>query len=230
MYYAKIRVHYLKTVNIKRGDKEMEIAQIEAKLRNEIGKGASNRARREGFIPAELYGKEKDNISVMVSENEMEKLINRFGENALIKVFIDNDGKKENYTVLLKEIQRHPVRGTLSHIDFHQVSMTDKINTIVPVVLVGDSPGVSEGGILQQLVRELDIRCLPTDIPGSIELDISNLNIGDSLSVSDVNISEEIEIVTDENTVIASVVAPQVVEETEAAEEAEATEEATEAE
>jgi large subunit ribosomal protein L25 len=208
----------------------MQTVKIEAKIRGKKGKGASNRARKEGYIPAIIYGKNMDNVAIAVLENEMEKILNRVGENVLFNLSIDGDA--QDYTVLIKEIQRNPVKGTLSHIDFYQVSMTDKINTLVNISLVGESIGVSKGGILQLLTRELEIRCLPADIPSSIEVDISNLEIGDALLVADIEPSDKFEIITDDNTVIVSIAAPQIEEETdeEVEESAEATEAADETE
>ncbi len=193
----------------------METVLIEAKMRKEQTKGTNNRMRGQGYVPAVLYGKEVENTSILVSEKEMDKIIAKGGENVFAKISLDKEGIIEEYNVILKEVQRHPVKGTLSHIDLYQVSMSEKLNTIVPISVVGDSIGVADGGIVQHMLREIDIRCLPGDIPASIEVDITNLNIGDSIAVADVQTSDAVEIVADPNTVIISIAAPQAEEETE---------------
>ncbi|KUO50725.1 MAG: hypothetical protein APF76_15625 [Desulfitibacter sp. BRH_c19] len=192
----------------------METVLIEAKMRSEQTKGSNNRMRGQSFVPAVLYGKEVENTSIVVSEKEMDKIIAQGGENVFARMSLDKEGSIEDYNVILKEVQRHPVKGTLSHIDFYQVSMSEKLNTVVPISLVGDCIGIAEGGMLQHMLRELDIRCLPSDIPSSIEVDISNLNIGDSILVSQIQTTEDVEIVEDPNTVIVSIASPQA-EETE---------------
>lgn len=191
----------------------METVQIEARMRNEQTKGSNNRMRGKSFIPAVLYGKEVENTSIVVSEKEMDKIIAKGGENIFAKLSLDKEGSVEEYNVILKEVQRHSVKGTLSHIDFYQVSMSEKLNTIVPISLVGESIGVAEGGMVQQMLREIDIRCLPSDIPASVEVDISNLNIGESITVADLQTSDAFEIIEDPSTVIISIASPQAEEE-----------------
>ena len=126
---------------------------------------------------------------------------------------------------MIKEIQRHPVTYDILHVDFHRVSLTEEVTTRVPVELVGESIGVKEGGILEFLLRELEIRCLPTEIPEHIAIDISHMRIGDSLRVGDLKLKEGITVLDDPETVIVLIAAPVVREEIEEVEEAEEAEE-----
>jgi large subunit ribosomal protein L25 len=116
---------------------------------------------------------------------------------------------------MLKDIQRHRIRGDVLHLDFYAVDLEQKLTATVPVLLVGESPGVKEGGILQQQTREIEVRCLPTEIPQGIELDISSLGIGDSATVADIVIPEEIEVLTPDTEVVVSILAPRLEEEVE---------------
>ncbi|WP_028306557.1 50S ribosomal protein L25/general stress protein Ctc [Desulfitibacter alkalitolerans] len=196
----------------------METVLIQAQMRNEQTKGSNSRVRREGFVPGVLYGKEVENTSILVPEKELEKIIAKSGENAFAKISLHKDNGPQEYNVILKEVQRHPFKGTLVHLDFYQVSMSEKLNTVVPISLVGESMGAAEGGIVQQQLREISVRCLPGDIPGSIEVDITNLQIGDSITAADVQTPDKVEIVEDPSTVVVSVSAPRAEEEAEEAE------------
>ncbi|MEW6623732.1 MAG: 50S ribosomal protein L25/general stress protein Ctc [Bacillota bacterium] len=197
----------------------METLQLDAKVRTGRGKGYMNRMRNQGSIPAVLYGQEVDSIPLLVLEKTVEKVITSAGENAFLQLKVETNNGSKEYNVLMREVQRHPVKKTLSHIDFYQVSMSEKLETTVPIILVGESIGIAEGGILQHRLRELAIRCLPADIPAAVEVDISNLKIGDSVSVADIPASEKVEYITDPSTVVAVVSSPRAEEEAEEAEE-----------
>ena len=191
----------------------METVLIQTQMRDERKeqtKGANNQLRKKGFVPGVLYGKEIKSIPLSVSTKEMEKIIAKKGENLFAKLSLDKGGSSEEYNVILKEVQRHPYKGTLVHLDFHQVSISEKINTIIPITLIGESKGVAMGGLIQQQLREINILCLPTDIPDVLEIDITNLKIGASITVADVQTSGTVEIVEEPSTVIASVLAPRV--------------------
>ncbi|GAW91661.1 50S ribosomal protein L25/general stress protein Ctc [Calderihabitans maritimus] len=202
----------------------MEAVQLEAKIREGKGKGFAKRLRRAKFIPAVLYGKKIGNIPIQVGERDMEKLLSDFGRSVLVKLKVNDGDQSGEYDTLIREIQRHPLRGDLLHVDFYQISLQEKLEVEVPIHLVGEAVGVSKGGILQHGISELEIRCLPTQIPEAIEVDVSNLDIGDSLSVADLKLDDDIEILSEPDSIIATVVAPRL--ETEEDKEAE---EATEA-
>ncbi|WP_366923350.1 50S ribosomal protein L25/general stress protein Ctc [Metallumcola ferriviriculae] len=187
----------------------MDVVMLDAKERAKSGKGYARRLRDKGLVPSVVYGKEIDSQTLEISAKEMEKLLSNFGDNALVKLKV---GVTE-FNTLIREVQRNPVRGDVVHVDFMQISMKDKLQTVAPIHLTGDAEGVKEGGILQHGLRELEVECLPTDIPEYIRADISELKIGDTLTVADLDVQENVEIISDPNSVVATIVAPRMEEE-----------------
>lgn len=187
----------------------MEALELQAQIREEKGKGHAARLRREGKLPCVLYGKEIETIPLTINSSDLERILKNAGPNALIKVKV---GRKE-YISLVREIQTHPVNKEYLHADLQQISLKEKLQTTVPLQIVGESPGVQEGGVLQQPVREIDVECLPTDIPDAVEVDISQLGFGESIFVGDLKAIPGVEILTDPETLIISVVAPEAEEE-----------------
>jgi len=181
---------------------------LKVRPRENKGKGYNKRLRKQGLIPAVFYGHGEEPLSLMVEEKQLRKILSI--ETGIINLdFGDGQRKK----CLLRDIQYHPVKGDLLHVDFMGVKLTEKITTKVPIHLVGTPVGVkSSGGILEQHLRELEVECFPTDIPEHIEVDVSHLNIGDSITAKDISL-EKIDIVTPEDHSIASVVPPAVVKE-----------------
>jgi large subunit ribosomal protein L25 len=197
--------------------------RIEVQIREGLGKGAARALRRQGLIPGIVYGRDFDPIPIQVDLEEIKRLLHHESlESMLIRMKLN--GREE--TVMVKEIQRHPVTYDILHVDFHKISMTEEVTTHVPIELVGESVGVKEGGILEFLLRELEIRCLPTEIPEHITVDISQMRIGDSLRVGDMDLGEKVTILDDPDTVIVLIAAPVVQEEVAEAEEIEEAEEA----
>jgi len=183
----------------------MQQLQLTAEVRHETGKGANNRLRRSGYIPAVVYGAGKENVHLKVEERLVSRLVRHGGMNRLLTLNVEGQDK----AVLVHEIQVHPVKGTLQHIDFLEVRLDEKVNVTVPVQVVGDAPGVREGGVLTQVLWELDVSCLPTEIPEAVEVDISSLEIGDTLLVKDIQAPKGIEILTDPEEAVVSITAPQ---------------------
>lgn len=201
--------------------------KIAAETRNETGKGVARRLRAAGALPAVLYGSGKEARWLQIDEHSFEQiLLHHTGESLIVDLTIDGG---DPLKVLLKEVQHHPLTGSPLHADFVEVSMTEKFTVSVPVVLVGEAPGIELGGVLDQLVRDVEIECLPTDLVEEIEVDVSGLNIGDSLQVGDIVVGPELTIVTAPDIAVATVVPPRV-EEEEAEEEGEAAEEGAEPE
>lgn len=199
----------------------MEALELEAQVREEKGKGHAAKLRREGLLPCVLYGSEIDSIPITVKTSDLDRILKEGGHNALIKVKLDN----QEYISLVREIQNHPVTKEFLHADFHRISMKEKLQTLVPLEIIGEAPGITEGGVLQHLLREVEVECLPTDIPEVVEVDISSLGFGESLTVADLDAGKGVEIITDPDTVVVSIVAPEKEEEPEEAEsEAEAQE------
>jgi large subunit ribosomal protein L25 len=169
------------------------------------------------LIPAVFYGPEVDPVHLSLEYRDLEKLIRTgAGENVIIDLAIETGESTLSHRAMLKEIQMDPVKQTVLHVDLYEISMDKKIEVEVPITLTGTAKRVSdEGGILQQVSRTLEISCLPDNIPDAFELDVTELNIGDSLHVSDLKIPSDIEVLVEDELTIATVVPPTKVEEIE---------------
>ncbi|MFP4662346.1 MAG: 50S ribosomal protein L25 [Halanaerobiales bacterium] len=191
----------------------MERYNLKAEVREATGKGVARKLRSNGLIPGVIYGKSRQPQALTVNPQDLK---HKLSGNAIFDLDIEGEGKE---TAMVKEVQKDVISGELKHIDFLHISMDEKIIVSVTVNLVGDAPGVKEGGVLQQLLREIDIECLPLDIPEEIKVDISNLDIGNSISVSDVEVGDNIDIVTPLEEVIVTLAFPAEEEEEEEEEE-----------
>jgi large subunit ribosomal protein L25 len=198
-----------------------------------VGKGAARKARAAGKVPAVLYGPEIEAQRLAVDALELwHALHTDAGTNVLINLQLDGD----TFLTMPREVQRDIVRGTLLHVDFLRIRRDVAIEVDVPIHLVGDSHGVKEGGVVEHHLWELRVECLPTDVPESVEADISDLGIGDSLHVSDIKVPGNVTVVSSPEETLVTVVPPPVLvveptpEELEAAELAAAEAEAAEGE
>lgn len=196
-------------------------AQIGATPRAATGKGPARTARREGRIPGILYGHGEESIPLSVDARDLKKLVHTISvENTIVD--LDLQGTAQPYKVLIRELQRHPFRDEFVHIDFFHVAMDEKIYVEVPIILHGTPEGVkNKGGILDHQLRELEVYCLPGNIPERIDLDVSELDIGDSIHVRDLDIPD-IEVESELDRAVVTILPPTVIEET--AEEVEARE------
>lgn len=197
---------------------------LKGERRSGVGKGVARKLRQAGHIPAVYYGRGEEPIPLRVGLKDLQDVIDRAeGSNVIVELKVDGDGAGDR-KALIREIQRDPVGGHILHLDLQHISLTEKIVVEVPIVLVGTAVGVKDGGgILEHLLREVEVECLPTDIPSKLEVDVSALNIGDSLHVSDLK-ADRVEIITEADRAIATVVPPTVLEEAKPAEEGAATE------
>jgi large subunit ribosomal protein L25 len=188
----------------------MERMSISVEKREEVGKGAARSLRRKNMIPAVLY-RAGDSLPVKFSQKDISQFINSTaGEQIMVNLQF---GDGSSRFALMKDYQTDPANGELLHADFFEVSLTEEVEVTVHVTLVGEPIGVRrDGGILQYLLREIDVECLPDKIPGHIEVDISNLEIGQSIRVGDLKLGEGITVLNEPDQVIINVVAP-VVEE-----------------
>ena len=193
----------------------MDQVILQSQSRKLTTKSELKKSRMKGYIPGVLYGKNETTMHIMINEKEFTKLITKFKENVLIKLNLDN---KEDKSVIIKEIQKNVLTHKPIHVDFYAVSLKEKIELDVPIKIIGEAPGVKNlGGILEHLLRNIRVRCLPTDIPKSIEIDVSGLNINQNIFVKDLPKSPKVEIISDPNSIIVNVVAPTKVEEAPAA-------------
>lgn len=177
-----------------------------------VGKGSARATRREGYVPAVLYGKNVEAVSVKVPSRDFARVMSA-GRNSIIKLAIAEKGGVDERTCMIKELQQDPVRGDVLHADFQQINLKDKLRTTVAIRIVGEDAIVKAGGILQHLLWEIEVECLPTDIPDHLTADVSNVPIGGHLSVKDLKAPEGVDLVTDQDAAIASVLAPKAVEE-----------------
>ena len=202
----------------------MAMQGLKGERRTGVGKGVARKLRQTGSIPAVYYGRGEEPIALTVVLKDLQEVIDRAeGSNVIVDLKVDGDGAGDK-KALIREIQRDPVGGHILHLDLQHISLTERIVVEVPVVLVGTAIGVKDGGgILEHLLREVEVECLPTDIPSKLEVDVSALNIGDSLHVSDLK-ADRVEILTEADRAIATVVPPTVLEEAKPAEEGAATE------
>lgn len=187
---------------------------IDVELREGRGKETNRRLRAAGRIPAVVYGHGIDPVALSLDPAQLDRKLraSHAGMNTLID--LTGVGALKGRTVLVKEIQREPIRGWPTHADFYAINVNETIEVEVPIHLKGDSPGVSLGGVIEHVLRELELECLPNAIPDEIIADVSNLGIGDSLHVSDLVLPEGVELLTDATLSVVSVMMPKSVEET----------------
>jgi len=191
----------------------MEQQLLEAKLRTKKGKVYSRKLRKEGLIPAVLYGGSKDPLPVEVNIRDLERIfLSGEGSNIIINLQFSNVNGNPVEAVLIKDFQQDPVTSAFLHVDFLRVSLKEKITAHVPLVLVGEAPGVKETGILEHFLRELTIRCLPLEIPRHIEVDVSQLKIGESIHARDLKVPKGIEVLSDPDQVVVTIGVPSKLE------------------
>lgn len=180
---------------------------VEATLRTRTGSADSRRLRAQGLIPATVYGDKQDPLSVVVNAKQLTMILrSETGHNTIFKL---KPGNHDATTVMIKDWQIDPVKGKLMHADLYRISLTTKQRVSVPIELVGEPEGVKlSGGIMEYNLRELEIECLPADIPESITVDVSALAVGDHISVRDIKVPENIRVLTGGDTVVATVALP----------------------
>jgi len=208
-----------------------------AKIRTQLGKEASRKIRQKGLVPAICYGPNTEPVPLTIDTKELMRTI-QMGENVLIDLMIQDGKKAAQKVVVVRDLQIDPVMDQYLHADLFEVVMDEEISVEVPIVLVGKAEGVKIGGVLEQITREITVECLPADIPQTIEVDVSHLNIGDAIHIGDIEL-EKGKILVDPTTTLATVVPPtvekvvveeEVEEEVAEAEEAEEVEKEAEAE
>jgi len=191
----------------------LEKIELQATVRKTVGNGPARVLRRAGQVPAVLYGRKTDPVLLSVNTKDLELILKQGSFGQLILNLVIQNGKKVTKAAMIKELQAHPVSGQLIHIDFYEVDMDRKIKVMIPVVTTGKSVGIEEGGLLNIVRRELEVFCLPGDIPESFEIDISELTIGDSIHLEDVPLGGDVEIASDVNYTVVTVLSPKVEEE-----------------
>lgn len=191
----------------------MELQSFTVQSRETIGKGSAGRMRHEGDVPGVIYGASKENVNITVSIKELDLLLHGAqGEHALVDLTVTNN-TDHNGPVILKAVQHHPVSGKALHFDFQRIDLKKKIVTTVPIKLDGRSVGVIAGGMIDHHIREIQVECLPLDTPEFVSGDISPVDIGGRLHVSDLVIPGNITVLSDSGLAVVSVHKPRVVTE-----------------
>lgn len=198
---------------------------LEVQPREETGKGSARRARRSGEVPAIVYGGGRDPVSISVNRRKISDLVNK-SEHGIRSVFLlELAGADKKRHAMIRDVQIHPVSRELIHVDFIRVDMQKKIHVSIPIHLEGTARGQKLGGLVDFVLREIEVECLPTAIPDEIVIDVSNLDIGDSLRLEDLELPTGSEPVGETSRVVVTVSAPKAVaaeeEEVEETEEAE---------
>ena len=181
-------------------------SQLSAKVRTGKSRSVIHKLRSEGQVPASVYGKRIEaGESIAVTEKELTSIL-RKNPYAVIELSVADKGK---YPVMINEIQRDKLSGKVLHVDFHQISMDEPVKSTVGIDLAGEAPGVREGGILSIETYEVEVRCLPAKLPAQLSIDISGLHVGDNLLVSDLQIPDDVELLSEPTGVIVTILAPQ---------------------
>ncbi len=194
-------------------------ATLPAQKREGTGKGVARKLRAAGRLPAVLYGRELDPIHLSLDTKEAEQLFYSISvDNTIVELAVE--GEKKPYETLIREIQVHPLRLTLTHVDFVRIQAGVTVDVNVPVHLIGIPEGVkNSGGVLEQIIHDLPLRCIPSKIPQSIDIDVTHLDVNESLHIYDVEFEEGIEVTIEQKRTICAVAIPKVIEEPEEEEE-----------
>jgi len=186
--------------------------RLKSRIRKEWGKGTARRLRASGKVPGIVYGKGIEPVPIELEGREVHALTHGVHagslESVIVSLEIGDGGETNPRPTLIKEIQHDPITGEVLHIDFHQISLKERIHARIPVVTVGDSPGVGEGGIVEHTLRELDVACRAMDLPEEARVDISQLALGESIHVRDIDLGPDVEISNDPDLSVISVTVP----------------------
>jgi large subunit ribosomal protein L25 len=184
----------------------MRRIELQAKVRETGGTGAARALRRDGYTPAVIYGPDTETVPIAVGTKDIESIIRDGGSSALITLGVEGAKKGEEPPLtIIKDTQYHPMGDPLLHVDFYKVTLGKELQVTIPVVLVGEPKGAEEGGSVDHVMREADISCTPRKIPDQLEVDISHMDIGDSIAFGDVELPDGVTVLHDPEITIASV-------------------------
>ena len=191
----------------------MKKPKLKVELRDNTGKEINKKYRREGIVPGVLYSPhDKENLILKVKKDELSKLL--FAKtHGLIDLEINDGEKKVSRLVVIKDTQYNTLKMQIVHVDFYGVTLKEKLTLEVDIELIGEPIGVKEGGILQVELRKVEIECLPSQVPESLKADLGNLDVGDHVTVGEMEIPEGVEVLTDPDKIVAAVVLPTKIEE-----------------
>jgi len=194
----------------------LELIELKANIRATVGNGPARRLRQAGQVPAVLYGPKTESVLLSVNKSDLDLALKqgRSGQ-IILNLVVQGDGETYTRPAMIKELQLHPVSRNYLHIDFYEIDLDRKITLGIPVVAVGSSVGVERGGVLQIVRRELEVECLPFEVPESIEIDITDLDMGDSIHVKDISMAGDVELLGESNLTVITVLSPKLEEEPE---------------
>ncbi|GAU09835.1 50S ribosomal protein L25 [Desulfoplanes formicivorans] len=190
-----------------------ELLKLEVEGRTETGKGPNRRLRETGMVPGVYYDAKGHNIPVKVDFVALSKVVSAVGYAKVFELEIDRDGKSETMPCLIKDIHHHPLKPIYNHVDFFGVDLHKKVVVSIPVRVEGKAVGVTRGGRLGIFRETVEVECLPKDIPDSLTLDVTDLDLGHSILIADVEFGEGVSAVYEDNYAVVGVVAPRAVEE-----------------
>jgi large subunit ribosomal protein L25 len=189
--------------------------KLKAQKRTLLGRNAVKKIKEKGLVPAVIYGSQAEPMTLQIDARELTTVLaHASSEHVLVELEIVDGSESTHRLALIQEVQHHPLKRALVHVDFHAVSATEKITSEVPIEAVGEALGVRTfGGLLEYSLRTLEVECFPQDLPDIVRIDVSNLNIGESLHVRDIQLPSGVEAITDDDLTVVSVVASRVGEE-----------------
>lgn len=188
----------------------MEQIVLDAKMRDGLGKGNSRKYRREELIPAVIYGRDMEPLTLTLARRDLAKVLVKGATHKLINLQIENNGSSTQKLCMIQEMQRDTFQKRVLHVDFHQVSLTEKITATIPVKLVGDAKGVKNGGILDHVLWTVEVEALPTELPEEIVINVTDLEVGHSVHVKEIPTSQDVKILTSPDDVVVVVHPPKV--------------------
>ena len=188
----------------------MDLIELNVKTRSSKGNGPAKSLRREGSIPSILYGAKTTPFMLSVNARKLEQIVKKGNINQLLLNLTIKDANIPSKSAMIKELQRHPITHEFLHVDFYEVAMDKKIRISIPITMVGKSKGVELGGILQIIRREVDVLCYPNEIPETLTVDITELDIGDSIHIEEIPLPKGIEILADVNFTVITILSQKI--------------------
>jgi large subunit ribosomal protein L25 len=190
-------------------------AKLTVQARTQVGRNAIKKVRKEGLIPGVIYGAGQEPINLEVNGRQLSTVLSHASsENILLELEIIDGDNKRNSLAMIQEVQHHPLQRQILHVDFHAVSATETITAEVPIETVGEPVGVkTNGGLLEHILRALEVECLPADLPERIQVDVTNLDINQSVHVKDLQLPPGVQAVTDADLTVVAVSAARVEDE-----------------
>jgi len=190
-------------------------AKLTAQRRTQVGRNAIKKIKAAGMVPGVIYGSAQEPVNLQINGRELLNVLSHAsGENILVELEILDGGEKQNALAMIQEIQHHPLQREILHVDFHAVSANETVSAEVPIETVGEAVGVKvHGGLLEHILRYLEVECLPADLPQVIEVDVTTLDVGQSLHVRELKLPPGVEAITDAEQTVVAVVESRVEEE-----------------